>query len=473
MSGSLDVLLKEILGKRENSVWEAAMFASGISTSLKHDQAIKYLKKGLKSNIFDIKRAAIAGLGFLNTLESGKLVKKAYKAINDNINDSLSELRLVSAISSGKLAFFTSHEKMRQKILKDTLKSLNKHDPAVLQGSAISIGLLSNFLTEEDFLSKFQAIIDSEMDNPSHLVLGLTLTGMGSKTAKESIVLLKNIISKSDKFTKRTAAICFAYLISLLNSEERIECLDYLITNRVEYHSKLGTDTAIILSFFRLMEEKAAVSDTSEFLARLEQWRTHDSDYDEIYKILGESNSKSILEILHELSSSSQIDVRIAGINSTFILEKGNMFNEQIIDNFIINFSNVSPLGFLDNFLIIIRLFSLILYRKDYSMSDRLEPFYRMADSRSRKFGALSYACLLAMKGNFSFINENDFVNLDEDVQWGYLVGLGLYERLKAAEGSKQESFIDELLLGLLLLDIGQFDESIPLLLTAILNINK
>ncbi|MFW9997765.1 MAG: hypothetical protein ACFFD4_37340, partial [Candidatus Odinarchaeota archaeon] len=183
--------------------------------------------------------------------------------------------------------------------------------------------------------------------------------------------------------------------------------------------------------------------------------------------VLNEKRSSSIFEILRELLVSNQIDVRVAGVFSTFLLEgMDEMFGERVVSNFISDIASLSPLGFFDNFLMVLRLFSLALLRKDFTYIDKFLETFATADPRIRKFSAMAYACLSSMKEDYDFLSE--FNNRDEDTQWGFIIGLGLKERLvEMVKISKTANLADELLLGLLLLDIGKIDESIPLLLAS------
>ncbi|MFX0208984.1 MAG: hypothetical protein ACFFDT_23570, partial [Candidatus Hodarchaeota archaeon] len=285
---------------------------------------------------------------------------------------------------------------------------------------------------------------------------------------KESIVAIKRLLTWiTNKAAKRTVSICLAFLISLLEPEERLTQLNSLINSQIEYQSRIGPNSAIVLSYLRILQQN---QDSTGFLDNMRQWKETESDYQQIFEIL--NRSSDIREILRSLLESSNLDVRIAGINASFFLERV-MGDDKVVQRFSQDCLNLASTGpsTIDKLLSVLRIFSIALMRKDYALAYEIKRFMDFPDSRIKKFTARSYAVLFSLRGDVESIVGQFQAERDHDIRWGLLVGLALTDWISAppSPSLKQlHDLRDELLLGLILLDIGLIDVSIPLLLSAI-----
>ncbi|MFX1513567.1 MAG: hypothetical protein ACFFCQ_13365 [Promethearchaeota archaeon] len=466
----LSYLLEDIFSENEPPIWEPALLTSGLSPLLDPKEALSYLEKGLNSNQIKIKSAAVAGLGYFNTPKSKKGSKKAYEFLKSCISENRENISLLSAMSLGKLGFFSHSTKFQKNIYKETLRLTKEREPALIQGNAVGLGLLSKLFPEKeaiDLLIKNIAEL-KYTDDPGYFIVGLTLFGIASGLIKEAIGAIKRLLGWiTNKAAKRTVAICLAFLISLLEPEDRMSQLEFLIRNQIEYQSRVGPNSAIILSYIRMLQQN---QDVSNFLDKMREWKDLANDYLQIFEIL--NHNSDIQELLRGLLESSNLDVRIAGINASFFLERG-LGDDRIIQRFSQNCLNLAGTGpsTMDKLLAILRIFSIALMRKDYALADEIKRFMEFPDSMIKKFTAISYSVLCSLKGDSELIISQFQALRDHDIRWGLLVGLGMKDWIASPPSPNLTQFHglrDELLIGLILLDIGFTDISIPLLMSAI-----
>ncbi len=466
----LSFLLDDIFSESESPIWEAALIASGLSPHLDPDKSLSFLEKGLQSNQVRIKSAAVAGLGYFNTPSSKKGSKKAYRLLKNTIGEQRETVSMLAALSLGKLGFFSHSAKFQKNIYKETLKLTKEKDSSLIQGNAVGLGLLSKFFPEKKSIDLLMKDISElrNTDDPSYFIVGLTLFGIASGLINESITAINRLLAWiTNKAAKRTVAICLAFLISLLESDDRMNQLKFIINSQIEYQSRIGPNSAIVLSYLRMLQQN---HDLTSFLDNMREWKELESDYQQIFEILNQNSN--VEEILRRLLESSNLDVRIAGINASFFLE-WEMGDDRIIQRFSQDCLNLAGAGpsTMDKLLAILRIFSIALMRKDYALADEVKRFMEFPDSKIKKFTAISYTVLSSLKGEVGSIVSQFQAERDLDIQWGLLVGLALRDWISAPPSpslAKLHDLRDELLIGLVLLDIGFVDISIPLLLSAI-----
>ena len=267
--------------------WEPLMFASGLSSNPNRNNSY-ILKKGLNSVNILSKRAAIAGAGYVDP-NNKKTLNDGKKLIKQGLNDPSTVIRKTAALSLAKLAIFSiKNEKQRKKLAKEVEKLTKKDDSSIVQGASIGLGLLSKYVDLKPVDEKYDFIVADpiRLESSSYYLLGISLYGIGTKTITDSIIRILNMVKRlTDKTAKRTAAITLGFLIPQLEFEEMISYLETFLKSKIEYQSMYGSDTAIILSYLKLLE-KGNKSELTVFINKLKEWKEFDEDYAEIYDII-------------------------------------------------------------------------------------------------------------------------------------------------------------------------------------------
>lgn len=464
LEGKVDfsAFVQEHLKSKSMTEREALALAIGFNPQLDRKYKLKQLKSAIENQDLIIKRAAIAGLGF-STLQDSKGGKEQKKMLKNSLDDPLTTTRVTAAIVLGVNAFFSNNKKFQKKYYNEFRKKIKKQDSFVKQGYAIGLGLLAKYpRTQKDSLKAILAAYDPlEMGNPSYFLIGLTLAAIYTERAEEGYdFIIGSIVPRlSDKESRRIAMICTAFLFPLIpDPERRIEKLEKMVIQGIEFHSKFGTDSALILTYFSLARDKKA---QQNFLIRLLGLKDLDPDYDQIYNILKES--KKVSDILQALLQCNTLDIKAAGINASFFLESEE--SQPDLEAFIKEGLQQRGSGYFDRFLVLLRTFSFILMRKDYARAKDFEIFFHSNDQRIKRFAGLSYACLKAMNPDDHLQEIQEVYSkltseLDEYVRWGLLVGVSMYESIG------HDILDDELIIGLLLLCLGFIDVSTLLLLS-------
>lgn len=466
-------LYKEVISGIESSIWEAVLIATGLDSSINPKQSINIIKKGIDSNNYIIKRAAVAGFGFNAYKKRGK-IGTSLKYITKCLNDPIPTIRLSAVIALGKMGFYLHSSRQRNSIYKELIKIMRKdEDPIVKQGATIALGFLSVlFPKKKTFESIYSSFINVKLEKPSNLFFGLTLCGITSGNIENAIAIIKNNLGRyASKDTLRTAAICLAYLIANIEDENvKIRELEFLVEKDIEFQSKLGTNSSIILSYITL-KIKGSKKAIDTLIEKLDKWKELKSDYNELFNIL--MKKEDIKIVLDKIFQSNSLDIRLAGIAASFIIEKENMIKGAELEK-LFEKNQVQAQGFTDKIFVVLRILSNYLANSDYSNPSRFKEYFTIPDSRLKKISAISYSCILAMEDK----NQAKLQAMSErenDIKWGMIVGIALAERLKTEQSAVLKKFQynlhDELLFGLLLLDIGLMDESIPLLIAALTTI--
>lgn len=436
---------------------EALALALGFHPQLKVNFKLKQLKEAARNQDLVVKRAALTGIAFSTLLDS-KGGKKQKKLLKKFLNDPLTTTRLTAAIALGINAYFS--EKLQKSGYNEFRKKIKKQDFYVKQGYSIGLGLLAKFpkMGKESFNAILGAYNPTEIGSPTNYLIGLTLTAINAERAEEGFdFIFESIIPNlSDKESRRIAMICCAFLFPLiLDPEIRVEKLEKLIKKGIELHSKFGTDSALVLTYFSLLQDKIG---QQNFLIRLLGLKDLDPDYEQIYFILKEK--KKEIDILKSLLQLNTLDIKAAGITASFFLESESEELKYDLEAFIEEGLQQQASGYFDRFLILLRAFSFILLREDYGHADFFENFFHSNDQRVKRFAGLSYACLKAMNQEFQEVYAKIGTEMDEHVRWGLLVGISMYESVGT------NILDDELILGLLLLCLGLVDVSTLLLIS-------
>ena len=450
------VFVQEKLKSKSKTEREALALAIGFNPQLESKFKLKQLEKAKKTQDLIIKRAAIAGIGF-STLQDKKGGKPQKKALKKSINDPLSTTRLNTAIALGINAFFSNNHKFQKKQYNEFKKQITKADFSIKQGYAIGLGLLAKLSeTQKGSLNAIkEAYNPAEMGVPHSYLVGLTLTAINVEKAEDAFEFIIETVTPtlSNKESRRIAVVCAAFLLPLIpDPTTRIEKLEKMIKRGIEYHSKFGTDSALVLTYFSLQEKK----EKENFLIRLLGLKDLDPDYDQIFTILNES--KKAIDIIMSLLQCNTLDIKAAGITASFFLESEKFQTE--LETFIEEGLQQRGSGYFDRLLVLLRAFSFILMRQEYERAKDFETFFDSTDQRIKRFSGISYACLKAKNKEFQDVYEKLTSELDEHVRWGLLVGVSIY-------GSLGRNVLDdELIIGLLLLFLGFIDVSSLLLLS-------
>ena len=448
--------VQEHLKSKSTTEREALALSIGFNPQLKSKIKLRQLESAKKSRDLLITRAAITGIGF-STLQDPKGGKNQKKILKKSIKDPLSTTRVTTAIALGMNAFFSSNQKFQKKQYNEFKKQIKKVDFFIKQGYAIGLGLLAKRSeTQKGSLTAIkEAYNPAEMGSPDHYLVGLTLTAINVEKAEDVFDFIIETVTPtlSSKESRRIAVICAAFLLPLIpDPTTRVEKLEKMIKRGIEYHSKFGTDSALVLTYFSLQENKQK----ENFLIRLLGLKDLDPDYDQIFTILKES--KKAIDVLRSLLQCNTLDIKAAGITASFFLESEEFQTE--LETFIEEGLQQRGSGYFDRFLVLLRTFSFILMRKEYERAKDFESFFHLNDQRIKRFAGLSFACIKAKKEEFKEIYTSLTTELDEQVRWGFLVGVSLYDCIG------QNNLDDELILGLLLLCLGFNDVGALLLLS-------
>ncbi|MFX1505137.1 MAG: hypothetical protein ACFFDC_03385 [Promethearchaeota archaeon] len=440
---------------------EALALAIGFNPQLERKFRLKELKLAAKNQDLIIRRAALTGLGF-STLLDPKKGDEQKKTLKDFLNDPLTTTRVTSAIALGINSLFSHNKKFQKNAYNEFRKKIRKADFVVKQGYAIGLGLLAKYPdTQEDSLrALFEACdpVEMGMGNPDYYLVGLTLAAINTERAEEGIdFIFETIVPHlSNKESRRIAMICIAFLLPLIPDPViRVEKLEKIIQVGIEFHSKFGTDSALVLTYISLLQDK---NQQESFLIRLLGFKDLDPDYDQIFTILKEN--KNTLDIIQALLRCNTLDIKAAGITASFFLE-----DQPDMSYFIQEGLQQRGSGYFDRFLVLLRTFSFILNSKEYEHVKEFEPFFHSNDQRVKRFAGLSYACIKAInvenrEKGLQEVFSRLRTELDEHVRWGLLVGVSMYESVG------KNVLDDELIIGLLLLCLGFIDVSTLLLLS-------
>jgi hypothetical protein len=450
------VFVQENFKSKSTTEREALALAIGFNPQLDSKFKLKQLEKAGKTQDLIIKRAALAGIGF-STLQDKKGGNRQKKALKKSVDDPLATTRVTSAIALGINAFFSNNKKFQKKSYNEFRKQIKKVDFFIKQGYAIGLGLLAKLSeTQKGSLTAIkEAYNPAEMGSPDSYLVGLTLTAINVEKAEDAFDFILETVTPalSNKESRRIAVICTAFLLPLIpDPTTRVEKLEKMIKRGIEYHSKFGTDSALVLTYFSLQDKKQK----ENLLIRLLGLKDLDPDYDQIFTILKKSNKA--IDIIKSLLQCNTLDIKAAGIAASFFLETEEFQAE--LDTFIEEGLQQRGSGYFDRFLVLLRAFSFILMRKDYERASVFESFFHSNDQRIKRFAGISYACLKAKKREFQDVYDKLTSELDEHVRWGLLVGVSIYESIG------HNLFDDELIIGLLLLCLGFIDVSSLLLLS-------
>lgn len=441
---------------------EASALAIGFFPNLDKKFRFKTLEDGIKNQDLNIKRAAITAVGFSSLHKERKRGKKQRSILKSHLNEPLETIRMTTAISLGVNAHFSEDKKLQKRTFKEFKKKINREDYIKRQGYVVGLGLLSKSVPKEDCLSNvFRSYDRLRMKNPSIYLIGLTLVCINTDRAEEGLEYLLNSIIPvlSNKESRRIAVICCAFLLPLVaDPENRLKHLEMLIKGNYEFVSKFGTDSAIVLTYLSFQNDK---NQKSRFIEWLSKFIDLDKDYALIYDIL--KDNKKEIDILQELIKSNTLDIKAAGINASFFLESEDSLAD--IDSFIEEGLKQRGAGYFDRFLILLRTFSFCLIRKQYDRAKDFESFLHSNDQRVKRFAAIFLTCLKALKleedeNKFNQIYSNLSEEADENIRWGILIGLSMYNSLG------ENIFADEIIIGLLLLCLGYIEASTSLLLS-------
>ena len=222
---------------------------------------------------------------------------------------------------------------------------------------------------------------------------------------------------------------------------------------KLEYHSRFGTDLALILTYFSLLHEKKG---QENFLTRLLELGELDTDYDQILTILKEN--KKADDILRGMLHCNNLDIKAAGVTASFFIESKE--NKTDLASFVEEGFQYQGSGYFDRFLVLLRIFNFVLMHKEYERAIDFKHFFNSRDQRIKRFAGLSYACLKASNEEFQEVYETLTSEQDGNICWGLLVGISMYESLG------QNTFDNQLMLGLLLLSLGLKDMGTLLLIS-------
>ncbi|MFX1516957.1 MAG: hypothetical protein ACFFC6_11640 [Promethearchaeota archaeon] len=455
--------VQEHLKTKSINEQEALALAIGFNPQLERKYKLNQLKLAAKNQDLLIKRAALTGLGF-SILSDSKKGDEQKKALKNYLNDPLTTTRITTAIALGINSFFSNSKKFQKKAYNEFRKKISKSDFDVKQGYSIGLGLLAKYpeTQKESLRAIFEAYnpVEMGMRNPDQYIVGLTLTAINTERAEEGFDFISETIipQLSNKESRRIAMICTAFLLPLIpDLATRVGKLEKIIQMGIEFHSKFGTDSALVLTYISLLHDK---KQQENFLIRLLGFKDLDPDYDQIFSILKEN--KNTIDIIQALLKCNTLDIKAAGITASFFLESEA---QPGMGAFIQEGLQQQGSGYFDRFLIILRTFSFILNNKEYSRIRDLEPFFHSNDQRVKKFSALSYACLKAIDSEnqekgLQEVFSRLKTEMDEHVRWGLLVGISMYDCVG------KNIFDDELIIGLLLLSLGLVDISTLLLLS-------
>ncbi|UCG03122.1 MAG: hypothetical protein JSW11_03850 [Candidatus Heimdallarchaeota archaeon] len=459
---NFSTFVEEHLKDKSTTEQEALALAIGFNPQLDMKFRLKHLKQAAKNQDLIIKRAALTGLGFSSLLEPKK-GEEQKKELKNHLNDPLTTTKITTAIALGISSYFSNNKKFQKKSYDEFRKKIQKADFIIKQGYAIGLGLLAKYPeTQKESLKVILEAynqIEMGMGNPDYYLIGLTLTAINTKRAEEGFdFIFETIIPHlSNKESRRIAMMCTAFLLPLIpDPGTRVKKLEKIIQKGIEFHSKFGTDSALILTYISLQDKKLQ----ENFLIRLLGFKDLDPDYEQIFAILKEN--KNTIDIIQALLKCNTLDIKAAGITASFFLESEDQFD---MESFIQEGLQQRGSGYFDRFLVLLRTFSFILRNKEYDRGKEFEPFFHSNDHRVKKFSALSYACLKAMnpeerKKGLHEIYSRLKTELNEHVRWGFLVGISMYESVG------RNILDDELILGLLLLSLGFIDVGTLLLLS-------
>ena len=455
--------VQEHLKSKSINDQEALALAIGFNPQLERNFRLNQLKLAAKNQDLLIRRAALTGLGF-STLVDPKRGDEQKKALNNYLDDPLTTTRITAAIALGINSFFSNNKKFQKKGYNEFRKKIKRSDFVVKQGYSVGLGLLAKYpeTRTESLRAIFEAFnpVDMGMGNPDYYLVGLTLTAINAERAEEGFDFIFDMIIPhlSNKESRRIAMICTAFLLPLIPDPAiRVEKLEKIIQMGIEFHSKFGTDSALVLTYISLLQDK---KHQENFLIRLLGFKGLDPDYDQIFTILKEN--KNTIDIIQALLMCNTLDIKAAGITASFFLESED---QPDIGSFIQEGLQQQGSGYFDRFLVLLRTFSFILKNKEYNRITDMEPFFHSNDQRVKKFSGLSYACLKAIDPENREKGLQEVYSLlkteaDEHVRWGLLVGISMYDSVG------KNILDDELIIGLLLLCLGFIDISTLLLLS-------
>lgn len=460
---NFSIFVQEHLKDKSITEQEALALAIGFNPQLEGNFRLKQLSTAAKSQDLIIRRAALTGLGF-STLLDPKKGNKQKKVLRNYLNDPLSTTRITTAIALGINSAFSNNKKFKKKSYNEFRKEIQRADFDVKQGYAIGLGLLAKYPdTQKESLKailKAYNPVEVGIGNPNCYLVGLTLTAINTDRAEEGFdFIFETIIPHlSNKESRRIAMICIAFLMPLIPDPAiRVEKLEKIIKQGVEFHSKFGTDSALVLTYISLLQDK---KHQENFLIRLLGFKDLDPDYDQIFTILKEN--KNVIDILLALIQCNTLDIKAAGITASFFLESED---QPDMGSFIQEGLHQRGSGHFDRFLVLLRTFSFILMNKEYDRVKEFETFFHSNDQRIKKFSSLSYACLKAVnpedrEKGLQEVYSRLKTELDSHVRWGLLVGISMYDIVG------RNILDDELIIGLLLLCLGFIDVSTLLILS-------
>ncbi|MFX1282540.1 MAG: hypothetical protein ACFFB5_02760 [Promethearchaeota archaeon] len=454
---NFSVFVQEHLKGRSSTEREALALAIGFNPQLERKFKLKQLKDAGKSQDLIIKRAALTGLAF-SSVQDSKGGKEQKKTLKDSLNDPLTTIKMTAAIAIGINSFFSNNKKIQKKSYNEFKKKIKKADHFVKQGYAVGLGLLAKFQdTQKDSLKAIlEAYNPGEMGSPDNYLVGLTLAAINAERAEEGFDFISESIipNLSNKESRRIAMMCAAFLLPLISDPGiRVGKLEKIIKRGIEFHSKFGTDSALILTYLSLLNDE---KQKENFHIRLLGLKDLDPDYEQIFNILKEN--KTITDVLKALLQCNTLDIKAAGITASYFLETEKSLAD--LGAFIEEGLQQRGSGYFDRFLVLLRAFSFILMRREYNRAKEFEAFFYSNDQRIKRFAGLSYACLQALQENFQDVYTRLENEIDEHVRWGLLVGISIYESIG------RDILEDELIIGLLLLCLGFIDVSTILLLS-------
>ncbi|MHA1975140.1 MAG: hypothetical protein ACTSW1_19295 [Candidatus Hodarchaeales archaeon] len=453
----IDELIQEVPSVEK----EAIALAFGFNPHLKKDYRLKILKNYAKSQNLTLRRSALIAIAFSVLHEEKKGGKAQRKILNKYLKDSFSTVRLSAAICLSYMSLLSNNKKLQKSIFKYLSKRVSKEELQLKQGFAFGLGLLSKSIPPKKDISHIleQAFNSSEMGNTSVYLIGLTLYAMNTGNVERSFnfILGEIVPSLLDKESRRTAIICCAFLIPLVTSDKRVTCLRQLLEAKAEFHSRFGSDSALILTYFALYQEKAGIKG---FKLLLKQYENVDTDYKKINEVISKDGVEKILVSLIKKNS---LDLKAAAINASFFLENAGYKKE--LEKFVLAGLQTPASGYFDRFLILLRTFSYCLMQEDLTKLNSIKEMFVVPDSWVKRFAAMTYASL---KWKFDPDSRTDIYlsikkESNEHVRWGLLVGISISEVI----GKSQLD--DELILGLLLISLGHIEASTSLLISQVL----
>jgi hypothetical protein len=455
----------ELLIDRLNTVssteQEAIALALGFAPNINNKIRDKYFKKCLQNQNVGVRRSAIVGIAFSSLLSPSKRPKSQQKQLKKYFKDPLSSIKLAAALGQGINAKFSENKKYHRKINGEIKKKIRKQQEQVKQGLAVGMGLLGvqSKSPEKDFKFMIQSYNSFRMNSPTIFFVGYTLSAINANYGDLALdFLLTDIIPNlTSKESRRIAIICSAFLLPLISEPEiRLKKLQRLIDGEFEFQSKFGTDLAITFTFFSLLNNHALMK---SFLSELEGNTRKDPDYQQLYDIF--SKEKKPMDVLLALIRSNTLDIKASGINASFFLESSAVPMD--LDPFIREGLTQQDSGHFDRFLILLRSFSFCLLEEKYSYSSFFQPFMYSNDNQVKRIASLAFACLFRMdpenEGVTSIYTELKTTQ-DENIRWGLIVGLSMYQVIGKAPMD------DELIIGLLLLCLGFSEAGISLVLS-------